>query len=156
MCITTLTAIHRVLTVSRVWSSNWPAFHQEMLAGGRAPDDWQATSYSLAALSGWFSPRRRTSKGCTTTKTGQNVGDDMITWQAWLTSLSSCHSHPAVYHHYCYLSPITILNDRTYMFRNSRRRISYNQGSSLILYESADKFWDSARQLVSYSFCPYY
>jgi hypothetical protein len=148
--------MHRELTVSRVWSSNWPAFHQEILAGGRAPDDWQATSYSLAALSGWFSPRRRTSKGCTATQTGQNVGDDKITWQAGCTSLSSRRSCPAVYHHYCYLSPNTSLNDRTYMFRTSRRRISYNQGSFLLLYRCADEFWDSARQLVSYSFCPYY
>jgi hypothetical protein len=58
---------NRIFTVSRVWSSKSPAFHQEMLAGGRAPEDWQATSYSLAALSGWFSPSRRTSRGRTVT-----------------------------------------------------------------------------------------
>jgi hypothetical protein len=58
---------NKILTVSLVWSSRIPAFHQEMLAGGLAPDDWHATSYSLAALSGWFSPSRRTSRGRTAT-----------------------------------------------------------------------------------------
>jgi len=149
MWIATLTTMHRVRTVSRVWSSNWPAFHQEMLAGGRAPDDWQATSYSLAALSGWFSPRRWTSKGCTATQSGQNTGDDMIIRQAGWTSLSSRRSRPAMYHHYCYLSPITIFNDRTYMFRISRRWISYNQGSSLLLCGCAEEFLDSVCLLVS-------
>jgi hypothetical protein len=113
-------------TVSRVWSSNWPAFHQEMLAGGRAPDDWQATSYSLAALSGWFSPRRRTSKGCTATQTVQNVGDYVITWQDGCNSLSSRRRLPAVYHHYCYLRSVTVRNDRRYVFRISRG-IPYNK-----------------------------
>ena len=56
------------LTVSLVLSSNCPAFHQEMVAGGLEPTAWHATSYSLPALNDKFSPTRRTSNIFTTKK----------------------------------------------------------------------------------------